>query len=916
MADYDAFISYSHAADGHLAPALKAGLEQLARPWARRRALRVFQDTSGLGTSPGLWSTIERALDSARVFILLASPRSAASPWVQQEISYFTERHPDRTVLVAITDGDWRWDASALDFDWQVSTALPIQLQKVFSEEPLITDLRWAGGDADLDLRNPRFRAAVRELAAPLHGIPPEDVDALDLHEFRRGRLMRRLATTGITVLALAASVAGLLAISNARDARAQQQNAEQSAAEATASAQVSDAQRLAAVGAGFVERQTDLAILLAMHSLEKAETSEGRAALARAMNRPAASSDPLSGSEGGAQGLDTANHGGLLAWGAQNGEVVLWDTANRREIRRLAGHDSSVRAVGLSPDGATVASVGVNGLLLVHRAADGRVVMRERADGSFAATFRPDGRVFATSADGAVVIWDPVSGASVARVAVAAPVRGVTFSPDGSIIAASDERGTITLADAESGTVLRTWSAGSAVVTSVAFDPEGRRLATADLDGSIAIWNAATGEQERTFRGHQAGVLAVGFSPDGDVLASSAVDATVRLWDVGSGKLVGDLRGHNWGVPRIAFAASRGALYSAAPDGVRQWDLRTGVPDLVFFGGPRVVTSVALTPAADRVVIGGPTGAVLWATDGAGQPSATLPYHRVELSDDGELLAGVTPGGQVRVHEVSTGAFVRNLERVHTGLIWDLEFSPGGQRLAATTDSGHVVTWDVATGSLLSDVAAHRGLAYAVAFHPDGSSMATTGEDGRLRIWDPDRMVIREERKLITSRKEASQTSPVAFSPDGERLAVGLTDGTLIFLDPVTGDEMRRIAAHQNRIYDIAFSPDGEIVATGGFNGGGTSADGYDGGLRLWDVATGQQVGERVFHDSQVESVAFSGDGRWLASGGADGTVALWPGPAGWTERACEIAGRELSADEQQRFLQPIDRAKVVCPA
>ena len=99
---------------------------------------------------------------------------------------------------------------SGAHFDWQVSTALPIQLQKVFSEEPLITDLRWAGGDADLDL-NPASQPLVRELAAPLHGIPPEDVDALDLHEFRRGRLMRRLATSGITVLAVAASVAGLL---------------------------------------------------------------------------------------------------------------------------------------------------------------------------------------------------------------------------------------------------------------------------------------------------------------------------------------------------------------------------------------------------------------------------------------------------------------------------------------------------------------------------------------------------------------------------------------------------------------------------------------------------------------------------------------------------------------------------------
>src|SRR3954463_12488413 len=86
---YDAFLSYSHAADGELAPALQRGLQRLARPWNRKRALEEFRDRTGLGLTPALWPAIRCALEESEHFVLLASPKAAASGWVNQEIEHW-----------------------------------------------------------------------------------------------------------------------------------------------------------------------------------------------------------------------------------------------------------------------------------------------------------------------------------------------------------------------------------------------------------------------------------------------------------------------------------------------------------------------------------------------------------------------------------------------------------------------------------------------------------------------------------------------------------------------------------------------------------------------------------------------------------------------------------------------------------
>src|SRR4051794_34526716 len=119
---YDAFISYSHAADGLLAPALQSALHRLARPWYRLRALPVFRDQTNLSAAPDLWPTIESALRESRALILLASPEAAASKWVRREIEAWRAKPDPGPIYIVLTGGTVVWDGR--DFRGAVPDAL------------------------------------------------------------------------------------------------------------------------------------------------------------------------------------------------------------------------------------------------------------------------------------------------------------------------------------------------------------------------------------------------------------------------------------------------------------------------------------------------------------------------------------------------------------------------------------------------------------------------------------------------------------------------------------------------------------------------------------------------------------------------------------------------------------------------
>lgn len=215
---YDGFISYSHGADGRLAPALQKALQHLAKPWYRRTALNVFRDETGLSVDPHLWGAIVAALDDAEWFILLCSPAAAQSEWVNREVEHWKATRPVDRILPVVTDGHWEWDTEAGDLTTE-SDAVPPALRGVFTDEPRHLDLRWAHREEHLDLRDSRFRNAVAEIAAPLHGRTKDEIEGEDIRQHRRTVRIAWSAATTLALLTVISVVAGGFAVHNANRA-------------------------------------------------------------------------------------------------------------------------------------------------------------------------------------------------------------------------------------------------------------------------------------------------------------------------------------------------------------------------------------------------------------------------------------------------------------------------------------------------------------------------------------------------------------------------------------------------------------------------------------------------------------------------------------------------------------------------
>ncbi|GAB2817614.1 hypothetical protein GCM10022221_14330 [Actinocorallia aurea] len=568
-----------------------------------------------------------------------------------------------------------------------------------------------------------------------------------------------------------------------------------------------------------------------------------------------------------------------LLVTGAADGTLRLWEAATGRERRVIDVH----------PEG--VWPVVTDGVRLAAGAADGAVRLWDLTVDDepyltlpghdapiYTCAFSPDGRWIVTGdSRGTVRVWT-AEGMPAHRIEGDGPVYRVLFTDEG-LLATCDSLGKVSLWDLPSGAVLREFTGHTGRV--YALCARGSLLVSGDTDGGVRLWDLSGRNPSRSLPGHTGAIYNALLDPSGEVLATSDSDGAVHLWDVSGaeglwpasfGHRTRVLSGHRGAVWPPVFRPGGGQLATVSGDGTaRLWDTATGACRHTLRGHGRRITTVAFSPDGSLLATAGNDGVVrLWdpatgAPAGAPLTGEADRLTSVVFSPDGQRIGTATNDGGVQLRQASTGAFERELS-VGTDHVWAQAFSPNGDILATANDDDTVRLWYHTTGREVGNLSAHRGRVRCIDFSPDGARVATGCDDRTVRIWDTATGAL-----LHTLEGHGDRVYQVAFDPSGALLASVSNDGTARLWNTATGATLRSFEGHSGRLWTVAFSPDGGALATAG----------DDQVIRLWDAATGEPLAVLAGHTRRVWSVAFSPDGGLLASGGDDGTVLLWTVPA-----------------------------------
>lgn len=651
---------------------------------------------------------------------------------------------------------------------------------------------------------------------------------------------------------------------------------------------------------------------------------------------------------------------------------VKLWDASSQREIYSIPEQSNIIAAFALSPDGKRLATASDNNVKLWTVGSNQPpITLSGHTEPVTAIVFSPDGkRLITGSGDartrkGNVKFWNMASHQELSPFPfVASHVSYMTISADGRMLAVASNRDS---SEAEVN-VFNISLVEPAIkfefmndVTSLALSPDGRILAVGNPFGlQFKLLDTRTKKEIATLDGFYPNVIAgppmairqnaVAFSSDGSKIAAGSF-FNLKLYDAAGLKqskppeLIGSLIGQKEFVTSISFSPDGRSLATNDNATVKLWDATTSREYVTLKKQDGVVEQVIFSPdnkSASSIARKG-SSSLTNLFDTASRQELALPNFQdkslqAAYSPDGEFLATISrngrdtlemwdvgsrklvatlteqsnlrdAGGSDSIQSIAVSPDGKTVATVHlmagrlalTGelnlKLWAMQsgrepailktnlitlissvFSPDGRILAcfgADNGGGVIQLWDVATHKVELLRTPEIRLVISISFSPDGRKIAVAGysgpDTGNVELWDA------ISRKRIVRVAEGVSPQKLTFSPDGKTLAMmnHPAAATVMLWDIDWMKPKVALKGHTKRITAVAFSPDGKTIATGS----------EDHIVKLWNTSSLRLL-TTLYNEESVTSIAFSSDNRMLVTGGVLGGVKLWPSASAAEEK------------------------------
>lgn len=498
-----------------------------------------------------------------------------------------------------------------------------------------------------------------------------------------------------------------------------------------------------------------------------------------------------------------------------------------------------------------------------------------------------------------------------------------VAVSPSFRQLAVSDDRGKIKLIDVQSFKVLASFQGIGGVVTCVRFSSDGSLLAAGFAKGQMAtgkvgivVWDLESKEVVRQIPFQFWHINDIGFTADLKKLCAITFEGGT-LWDLETGQRWQKLPDRPGMENCIAFDETNQLVLTGGADGVIYgWDPETQKTRIELVGHRGAVTDFAICGNGRKLVTCSRDKTIrIWDLSEQNVERVlkghTWSIQSLHVIDDGRRLASASWDHSIRIWN-GVGASRKHLiESAHQDQINSLTYSPNGSLFATSSNDQTVKIWSVGDFRLRRTLRGHTAPVQSAAFSPDGKLLASVGWNGQAILWDAQRW-----KKIgeLPGHLPKSRVHSVAFSQDSQWLVTGASDNALIVWDAKSLEQIDEMKGHDDHIHVVNVTADNRFVVSAGHR----SVKVWDtrdfslvrslertmlqddfslaihpqknlvatgasiGVIKVWDMETGQVVGQYEGHSDEIRAVNFFPDGTRLISSSYDNTIRLWDTESG----------------------------------